>query len=353
MKYTRTKTRPVYLKDLQIGGQNHVVIQTMSNIKTSRISDVLSQIERVKVLGAELMRLSVLDEEDAEAFKILSKESSLPLVADIHFSSSLALKTLENGANAIRINPGNLQEEAALKEIIKLAKKKSVAIRIGVNGGSLPKHEKPTPESLFDATKKAVAFFENEGFTNIVLSLKGSDVRTTIKAYELAADYFPYPLHLGITEAGPSEISLIRSSAGLAPLLIEGLGDTIRISMSEEPEEEVKAASRLLHDLGLLENYPTFISCPTCGRTEVDLLPLAKRIQKYLEEKRYPLVVAVMGCVVNGPGEAKHADIGIAGGRQSFVLFKEGNIIKTIKEEEAEKILIAEIEDLAKKRHLS
>ena len=286
--------------------------------------------------------------DDAKAFKEIKKRVSIPLVADIHIDYRLALVALDSGVDAIRINPGNIGSEEHVIEVINKAKEKHAPIRIGVNGGSLDKSiyfgkETIKGQWLFESAKKHVEILEKHDFHDIVISLKGSDVHETLEAYRLASNYFPYPLHLGITEAGPKEISLIRSAAGLAPLLLEGIGDTIRISLSEEPEEEILAASRLLHDLGLKEDWPTFISCPTCGRTQVNLIPLAKKVMKYLEENKIYKTVAVMGCIVNGPGEARHADIGIAGGKGVWVIFRKGEVVREVKDAEAYGALIEEI----------
>ncbi|MCR5079608.1 MAG: flavodoxin-dependent (E)-4-hydroxy-3-methylbut-2-enyl-diphosphate synthase [Bacilli bacterium] len=328
----RESTRRVALGNTSLGGRDHVLIQSMCNIKTSRYEEVAAQINRCAALGAEAMRMSVLDEADAYAFRQLKERTNIPLIADIHFSYKFALIALDNGADAVRINPGNIGSIEGIRQVVALAKAKHAPIRVGVNSGSIDKSiyygkEVIGAEILVASAKKHVDILEKEGFHDIVISLKGSDVLETIEAYRLASKMFPYPLHLGITEAGPKDIGLIRSTAGLAPLLLEGIGDTIRISLSEEPEEEIKACCRLLHDLGMYPDYPTFISCPTCGRTQVDLVPTAKEIEAYLERKRKPLTVAVMGCVVNGPGEARHADIGAAGGNGKWVVFSKGEIL--------------------------
>ncbi len=348
---TREETRPVHVGTCQIGGQSHIVIQSMCSIKTSRVQEVSEQINRCAALGAEVMRCSCLDFEDATAFREIKKRVSIPLIADIHIDYRLALAALDAGVDAVRINPGNIGDEKRVKEVVDAALAHHAPIRVGVNGGSLDKQiyqgrDTIKGEYLYESAKKHVDLLEKYGFHDIVLSLKGSDVRETIAAYRLAAERFPYPLHLGITEAGPMETSLIRSAAGLSPLLLDGIGDTIRISLTEEPEEEVRAAARLLHDLGLKDDWPTFISCPTCGRTEVNLLPLAKKVQSYLEEHHINKTIAIMGCVVNGPGEAKHADLGAAGGNGMWVIFKTGKIIREVKDSEIYPALIEEIQKL-------
>ena len=345
----RETTRKINIGRLTIGGQNRVLIQSMCNIKTERASEVIAQINKAAKLGADLMRVSVLDENDAKAIAEIKRHISLPLVADIHFDYRLALLAIENGIDKIRINPGNIGSEEKIKIIVDACKKHHVPIRVGVNSGSIAKeiandNTLSSTEKLVLSAKTHVAILEKMGFYDIVISLKGSNVLETIEAYKKANDTFPYPLHLGITEAGPKDIGLIRSAAGLSPLLIGGIGDTIRISLSDEPEEEILAAKRLLHDLDLYKNYPTIISCPTCGRTQVDVVPMSKRVLKYLEDNNLNLKIAIMGCVVNGPGEAKDADYGMAGGHGIWVLFKKGNLLRSVKEEEAFDELKKEIE---------
>ena len=344
----RIDTRPVKIGDLQIGGQNKVVIQSMCNTKTENYIEVSNQINECAKLGAELMRVSVMDEKDALAIKEIKKRISIPLVADIHFDYRLALLAMENGVDKIRINPGNIGDIENVKKVVDMAKEKHIPIRIGVNSGSLDKtiHDyssQYTAEKLVASAKKHVEILENLGFYDIVISLKGSNILETIAAYELAAQTFKYPLHLGITEAGFKEISMVRSSAGLAPLLLEGIGDTIRISISGDPRDEIKICKQLLHDCGLYPNYPTLVACPTCGRTQVDVEKLARKVMDYLETINKPIHVAVMGCVVNGPGEAKNADIGIAGGHHEYVIFKKDKVIKKVPEDKAFKTLVEEI----------
>ena len=347
----RNETRSVKVGNLIIGGQNKVVIQSMCNIKTENYIEVSEQINRCASLGAEMMRVSVKDEKDALAIKEIKKRISIPLVADIHFDYKLALLAMENGVDKIRINPGNIGDIDKVKEVVSMAKSKHIPIRIGVNSGSLDKsiHDyssKYTAEKLVASAKKHVDILESLGFYDIVISLKGSNVLETIEAYRLASKTFPYPLHLGITEAGFKDVALIRSAAGLAPLLLEGIGDTIRISISGSVEDEIIACKRLLHDCGLYPNYPTLVSCPTCGRTEVDVEKLSREVMNYLEKVNKPIHVAVMGCVVNGPGEAKNADIGIAGGHHEYVIFKKDKVIKKVSEDKALETLIEEINKL-------
>ena len=346
----RTNTRQFKIKNTTIGGQNKVLIQSMCKHKTSHVDEIIKEINECTKLGADLMRVSILDEEDAMAIKEIQKGISIPLIADIHFDPRLAILAINNGVDKIRLNPGNIKNEEKIKEIVELAKKKGVVIRVGANSGSVDssfdEKDISLSEKLVYSAKKQVEILEKYDFHNIVISLKASNIHETIAAYRLASEIFPYPLHIGITEAGPKDISLIRSVAGLAPILLDGIGDTIRISITGPAQDEVIAAKRLLHDCGLYENYPTFISCPTCGRTQVDCRPLGLKVLKYLEDNNIKLTVAIMGCVVNGPGEGKNADIGVAGGKGEYVIFKKGQIIKKVSEDEVYDTLINEINSL-------
>jgi (E)-4-hydroxy-3-methylbut-2-enyl-diphosphate synthase len=345
----RTKTRPVYIDGLQLGGINRVLIQTMTTFKTSKTDQVIEQIKQITKLGADLVRVSVVDLDDALAIKTIKANVDIPIVADIHFDYRLALSAIENGASKIRINPGNIGDKEKVKLIVEACKINRLPIRIGVNAGSLDKSLLKTNQSipalLVESAKRHVKILEDLDFNDIVVSLKGSNVLDTIAAYRQASKIFAYPLHLGITEAGIKDIGIVRSVAGLAPLLVEGIGDTIRISLTGDPKEEVIACKRLLHDLGLYPNYPTLISCPTCGRAQVDVLTMANEISSYLEMVNKPIKVAVMGCIVNGPGESKQADIGIAGGKNHWVIFKKGQVVKTVTSVEAVKQLKKEIDN--------
>ena len=346
----RTETKQIKINRLTLGGQDKVLIQSMCKHKTSHVEEIIKEINECEALGAKMMRVSILDEEDAKAIALIKKGIKIPLIADIHFDPNLAILAIKNGANKIRLNPGNITDKEKIKEIVELAKKKHVAIRVGANSGSINKIiddlDIPLAHKLILSVKEQVKILEDNDFHDIVISLKASNIKETIRAYQLASAIFPYPLHIGITEAGPYDLSVIRSTAGLAPLLLEGIGDTIRISITGDAKDEVVAAKRLLHDCGLYENYPTFISCPTCGRTQVNVKPLGTKIFKYLEDNNIKFTVAVMGCVVNGPGEGKNADIGIAGGKGQYVIFKKGEIIKKVSEDEAYDALIKEINSL-------
>ena len=346
----RIETRQAQIGRLKIGGQDKVLIQSMCKHKTSHVDEVVKEINECAALGASMMRVSILDEEDAAAIKEIKKRIKIPLIADIHFNGDFAIVAIKNGANKIRLNPGNINDEEKIKEIVELAKKKKVVIRVGANSGSVNKEidafDIPLSHKLVLSVKKHIEILEKYDFHDIVVSLKASNIKETIDAYRLASELFPYPLHIGITEAGPYDLSVIRSTAGLVPLLLEGIGDTIRISITGDAQDEVVAAKRLLHDCGLYEDYPTFISCPTCGRTQVDIRPLGAKVFKYLEDNNIKLTVACMGCIVNGPGEGKNADIGIAGGKGQYVIFKKGEIIKKVSEDEAYDALIEEINSL-------
>ena len=334
-----------------IGGSNEVLIQSMCDIKTSETQKVINQINECAILGAKLMRVSVLDENDAYSIAEIVKNINIPLIADIHFDYKLAILAMENGAKKIRINPGNIGSEENIVKIIETAKKYDVSIRIGVNSGSMDKEiynydTKLSAELMVKSLEKYINIFEKHEFYNLVLSLKSTDIIETIDAYTLASKKFKYPLHIGITEAGIKDDALIKSAAGLAPLLLNGIGNTIRISITGDPKDEVIAAKKLLNYCGLYENVPTLISCPTCGRTEVNLVEITNKVSEYLGKINKAITVAIMGCVVNGPGEAKNADIGLAGGKNSFVLFKKGEIISKISQEDAYDALIKHIENI-------
>ena len=350
-KLCRELTRKIKVGNTSIGGENKVLIQSMCNIKTSNAKEVIDQINRCAALGADLMRVSVLDFDDAKAIKEIKEHISIPLIADIHFDYRLAIESIKNNVDAVRLNPGNIGSEENVKKVVDLCKEKNIPIRVGVNSGSIDeKINKNTSivqaKELVKSAKNMVKILEDLDFHNIVLSLKCSHVLETIEAYRLASKEFNYPLHIGITEAGPKDIGLIRSVAGISPLLLEGIGDTIRISLSDEPEEEIKACRRLLKDLGLRNDYPNLISCPTCGRTQVDLVPLANKILRYLEDNKINKTIAIMGCIVNGPGEAKRADLGCAGGKNQWVIFKKDKIIKTVQDKDIYIELTKEINNL-------
>lgn len=344
----REETRSVQVGNLTIGGNNHVVIQSMCNTKTKDVEATINQINALQQAGCELVRVAVFDKEDAYAIKEIKKRIHIPLVADIHFDYKLALIAIESGIDKVRINPGNIGSIEKVKAVVDACKKKHIPIRIGVNGGSLEKdilekYGEPTPEGMVESAMKHVKILEDLDFHDIVISLKSSNTMLTIKAYELASKTFPYPLHVGVTEAGTALGGTIKSSLGIGTLLYEGIGNTIRVSLSDDPVEEIKVAKILLKELGLLKGVPTLVSCPTCGRIQYDLIPIAKEMEDFLKDIHLDITVAIMGCAVNGPGEARHADIGIAGGVGEGLLIKHGEIVKRVKQEDMVQTLKDEI----------
>lgn len=344
----REETRSVQVGNLTIGGNNHVVIQSMCNTKTKNVEATIKQINALEQAGCELVRVAVFDKEDAYAIKEIKKGIHIPLVADIHFDYRLALIAIESGIDKVRINPGNIGSIEKVKAVVDACKEKHIPIRIGVNGGSLEKeilekYGEPTPEGMIESAMKHVKILEDLDFHDIVISLKSSNTMLTIKAYELASKTFPYPLHVGVTEAGTALGGTIKSSLGIGTLLYEGIGNTIRVSLSDDPVEEIKVAKILLKELGLLKGVPTLVSCPTCGRIQYDLIPIAKEMEDFLKDIHLDITVAIMGCAVNGPGEARHADIGIAGGVGEGLLIKHGEIVKRVKQEDMVQTLKDEI----------
>lgn len=344
----REETRSVQVGNLTIGGNNHVVIQSMCNTKTKNVEATIKQINALEQAGCELVRVAVFDKEDAYAIKEIKKGIHIPLVADIHFDYRLALIAIESGIDKVRINPGNIGSTEKVKAVVDACKEKHIPIRIGVNGGSLEKeilekYGEPTPEGMIESAMKHVKILEDLDFHDIVISLKSSNTMLTIKAYELASKTFPYPLHVGVTEAGTALGGTIKSALGIGTLLYEGIGNTIRVSLSDDPVEEIKVAKILLKELGLLKGVPTLVSCPTCGRIQYDLIPIAKEMEDFLKDIHLDITVAIMGCAVNGPGEARHADIGIAGGVGEGLLIKYGEIVKRVKQEDMVQTLKDEI----------
>lgn len=344
----REETRSVQVGNLTIGGNNHVVIQSMCNTKTKNVEATIKQINALEQAGCELVRVAVFDKEDAYAIKEIKKGIHIPLVADIHFDYRLALIAIESGIDKVRINPGNIGSIEKVKAVVDTCKEKHIPIRIGVNGGSLEKeilekYGEPTPEGIIESAMKHVKILEDLDFHDIVISLKSSNTMLTIKAYELASKTFPYPLHVGVTEAGTALGGTIKSALGIGTLLYEGIGNTIRVSLSDDPVEEIKVAKILLKELGLLKGVPTLVSCPTCGRIQYDLIPIAKEMEDFLKDIHLDITVAIMGCAVNGPGEARHADIGIAGGVGEGLLIKHGEIVKRVKQEDMVQTLKDEI----------
>jgi len=329
----------------------------MTTTKTHDVKATVEQIRRLEEAGCQIVRVAVPDMRAAEAIPLIKKEVSVPLVADIHFDYRLALKAIEGGIDKIRINPGNIGRRDKVEAVVKAAKERGIPIRIGVNAGSLEKRilEKygyPTADGMVESALYHIGILEDLDFRDIVVSLKASDVRLAIEAYQKAAAAFRYPLHLGITESGTLFSGTVKSAAGLGALLAQGIGSTIRISLSADPVEEVKVARELLKAFGLASNAATLISCPTCGRIEIDLISIANEIEEYLANIKAPIKVSVLGCAVNGPGEAKEADIGIAGARGEGLLFRHGKIIRKIPEEKMVEELKKEIDKLAEEYRL-
>ncbi len=344
----RRKTRLVKAGKLTFGGASPISIQSMTNTRPHDFAGTLAQIEELAEAGAELVRVAIPDKEAVTIFKKLVRKSPLPLVGDIHFDPELAVLALAGGAVKIRINPGNIGGKDKLKALALEAKSTQAAIRIGVNAGSLErsllqKYSGATAEAMVDSAAGYLAEFAEAGFEDLVVSLKASDVYTTIKANRLFASDYDYPLHLGVTEAGPPATGLMKGAIGIGALLADGIGDTVRVSLTASPHEEVKAARKILQALGLRIFTPELISCPTCGRCEVELIPLVNQVEKLLENYKPPLKVAVMGCIVNGPGEAKEADIGISAGKKKGVLFKHGKVVKTVDQNELLEALKSEL----------
>ena len=344
----RTQTRQIKVGNVVIGGNNEVVIQSMTNTKTKDVEATVKQINQLQMAGCQIVRMAVLNKEDAYAIKEIKQRVNVPLVADIHFDYQLALIAIESGIDKIRINPGNIGSIDKVKAVVKACKEKNIPIRIGVNAGSLEKdllekYDKPTAKAMVESAKRHVEILESLDFYDICISLKASSTLLTIEAYQLASETFDYPLHLGVTESGTKLGGTIKSSAGLGILLYQGIGNTIRISLSDDPVQEISVAKTLLKEMNLLDNVPTLVSCPTCGRIQYDLIPIAKEIEEFLNNIHANITVAIMGCAVNGPGEAKHADIGIAGGVKEGLLIKKGEIIKKVKQEEMVQTLKDEI----------
>ena len=342
----RLQTRPIKVGSVQIGGQNKVVIQSMTNTKTKDVDATVKQILRLQEAGCEIIRVAILDMEDAIAVKDIKKQIAIPLVSDIHFNPDFALQAIRSGTDKIRLNPGNIEDEDKIKEIVNLCKERNIPIRIGINAGSLNKKYKHSEEAMIESAKDHLRILEALDFHDICLSFKSSDPLECIKAYNLAANTFPYPLHLGVTEAGGLLNSTIKSSLALGNLLLDGIGDTIRISISDDPIEEVKVAKKLLRACGLKKDVANLISCPTCGRIQYDMLPIVKEMEAYLENINKDISVAIMGCPVNGPQEASRADIGVAGGKDSAILFKKGKIVRAIPQDKIIETLKEEIEKI-------
>lgn len=346
----RKEKKVIRIKDIFIGGNHKIKLQSMTNTKTSNILDTIAQIKVLEKLGCEIIRVAVTSSDDAKAIKEIKKQINIPIVADIHFDYLLAIESIKHGADKIRINPGNIGSKEKVKSILEVASKYDIPIRIGVNSGSieptlLKKYGGPTIEAMVESLDNHIKFFEENNFTNIVLSIKTTNLQDTIKVNEILNEKYIYPLHIGLTESGTITSGTIKSSYVLGTLLSKDIGDTIRVSLTGDPTNELIVGKEILSMTNKITK-PILISCPTCGRIEYNMIPIANKIEEYLNTISKNITVAVMGCVVNGPGEAKHADIGVAGGIKKAVLFKKGEIIKTIDESNIVQELISEIEKL-------
>lgn len=353
----RRKSRTIAIGQVTIGGENPVAVQSMTNTKNENIPATVDQIHRLTDRGCEIIRCAVPTLEAAQALKEIRKQIAIPLVADIHFDYRLALAALESGVDALRLNPGNIGGRDRVEKVVEAARQRQVPIRIGVNAGSLPKdllekYGHPTAEALVEAAWRHIHILEEMDYNNIVISLKAHDVPLTLAAYRLMARECDYPLHVGITEAGTIRSGLIKSAVGIGTLLAEGIGDTIRVSLTGDPLAEIDAGFEILKSLGLRQHGPTLVSCPTCGRTCWSLEKVAKEVEARLAEIPEPITVAVMGCVVNGPGEAREADVGIAGGKGEGLLFRKGQILRKVPEARLVEELFEEIQKITDERKL-
>ncbi|WP_067618779.1 flavodoxin-dependent (E)-4-hydroxy-3-methylbut-2-enyl-diphosphate synthase [Alicyclobacillus acidiphilus] len=352
--YRREDTKPVRVGDVVIGGSNQVIIQSMTMTKTADVKGTVEQIHRLEDAGCQVVRVTVNTRDAAEAIKDIKRQIHIPLVADIHFDHRLALEAIRNGIDKVRINPGNIGKREKVEEVVKACKERGIPIRIGVNAGSLERHilEKygyPTAEGMLESAEHHVKILEDLDFDDIIISMKASDVPLAIEAYRLAAERFRYPLHLGITESGTLFSGTIKSAAGLGTLLGMGIGNTIRVSLSADPVEEIKVARELLKTFHIVSDAVTIVSCPTCGRIDIDLISIANEIEAYTQNIKAPIKVSVLGCAVNGPGEAREADIGIAGARGEGLLFRKGEVVRKIPEAELVSELKKEIDIMAKR----
>lgn len=349
----RKNTRQIYVGNAVVGGGAPISVQSMTKTDTRDVDATVKQIKSLISVGCEIVRLAVPDIEAAKSIgkiktKILKFESQIPMIADIHFDWRLALEAIKQGVEGLRLNPGNIGAKWKVRDVVAAAKERKIPIRIGVNAGSLEKgllqkYGHPTPESLIESAEGHIKILEDLNFFDIKVSLKASNVMKTVEAYRLFSERYDYPLHIGISEAGPPFSGIIKSSVGLGILLSEGIGDTIRVSLTSEPEDEVRVAYEILKSLGLRRHGPDIISCPTCGRCNIDLKPIALKVESALKDFKEPISVAVMGCAVNGPGEAKEADFGIAGGKGIGLVFKKGKVVKKVKQDKLVDALLEEI----------
>ena len=353
--FERKNTRQIHIGNVAIGGGAPISVQSMCNTKTTDTKATVAQIKALQNAGCDIVRVAVPDMEAAQNLGNIIKEINIPLVADIHFDYKLALEAIKQGISALRLNPGNIGGEEKVRAVVKAAKEAHIPIRIGVNAGSLDKkilakYGEVTPEALVESAMQHVKILEDLDFHDLKISLKAHDVPLTLAAYRLMSKTVDYPLHLGITEAGTVNTGIIKSAVGIGALLSEGIGDTFRISLTGDPVVEVKVANEILKSLGLKEYGPTLVACPTCGRTSIDLPAIAAKVEKKLEGIKGPIDVAVMGCVVNGPGEARGADVGIAGGNGEGLIFRKGEIIRKVPEENLVEELFKEIDAILEER---
>jgi (E)-4-hydroxy-3-methylbut-2-enyl-diphosphate synthase len=351
MQIERKNTRQIMVGEVAVGGLAPIAVQSMTNTDTRDVASTVAQVKRLEAVGCEIIRVAVLDPAAAAAIRAIREQISIPLIADIHFDSRLAVAAMEHGAQGIRINPGNLGGLAKLARVVDAAKSHKVSIRVGVNSGSVEKdilarHGHPTPAALVESALRNIALLEKMAFREIKVSIKSSDVLTTIDAYRQLSAVSDYPLHLGVTEAGGLIGGTVKSSVALGILFSEGIGDTMRISLTRDPVEEIRVAYELLRALHIRQRGPELISCPTCGRCQVDLFSLADKVEKHVQLIDTPMKVAVMGCVVNGPGEAREADLGVAGGNGVGIIFKKGEVFKKVPEAELLEVFIAEIDKM-------
>ena len=351
MSYERKKTRTVKVGDVYIGGEHPIAVQSMTNTDTRDADATVEQIKRLESAGCDIVRIAVPDMTAAKNIGKIKAETKIPIVADIHFDYRLALEAINQGIDAIRINPGNIGSEERTRQVVEACKKNNIPIRIGVNGGSLEKDllakfNGPAPEAMVESAMRHVRILEDLDFRDIVISLKNSDIRKSVEAYRLMSEKVDYPLHLGITEAGGVRKGTIKSSIGVGSLLVDGIGDTIRISLTGDPVEEIKVGKEILRSIGLLNDKIKIVSCPTCGRCQINLIELANTVEIKIENIDKDITVAIMGCAVNGPGEAREADIGIAGGDGIGLLFKNGEVVRRVPQDEIVETLVDEIEKL-------
>ena len=353
--FTRRETKPIYVNRVQIGGQDDVVIQSMTSTDTRNIEATVKQINDLEEAGCQIVRMAINDQSAAEAISKIKLQTKLPLVADIHFDYRLAIAAIEHGIDKIRINPGNIGSVDRVKAVVEACRDRNIPIRIGINSGSIEREilmrdGQPTAQGMVDSAINHIKILEDLNYTNICISLKSSSVPMMIEANRLMAELRDYPIHVGVTEAGTYFAGSIKSAIGIGTILSQGVGDTIRVSLTGEPTEEIKVAKEILKTLDIRNDTPTIISCPTCGRTQIDLISLVNKVELLVDQIKMPLKIAIMGCAVNGPGEAREADVGVAGGVGEGLIFRKGEIVRKVKEENLYEELVKEIEDIIGKK---